>query len=44
MVRHKINFLTFVLFFFEQLLALCLLSEGQELYLHWGHKVTGFLF
>uniref|UniRef100_A0A3P8WB22 Glycerophosphodiester phosphodiesterase domain-containing protein 5-like n=1 Tax=Cynoglossus semilaevis TaxID=244447 RepID=A0A3P8WB22_CYNSE len=22
-----------------QLLALCLLSEGQELYLHWGHKV-----
>uniref|UniRef100_A0A3P8WBK9 Glycerophosphodiester phosphodiesterase domain-containing protein 5-like n=1 Tax=Cynoglossus semilaevis TaxID=244447 RepID=A0A3P8WBK9_CYNSE len=21
------------------LLALCLLSEGQELYLHWGHKV-----
>nr|XP_046182473.1 glycerophosphodiester phosphodiesterase domain-containing protein 5-like isoform X3 [Oncorhynchus gorbuscha] len=22
------------------LLAVCLLSEGQKLYLHWGHKVT----
>lgn len=23
-----------------QLLAVCLLSEGQKLYLHWSHKVT----
>lgn len=31
------------LFLLSQVLAMCLLAEGQQLYLHWSHKIGTFL-